>query len=232
MPINENTLEQVIISDLKEKGYEYLYGPDIERDYHEVILKDFFEAAMFKINPNITAPMVEETYKTINNLGLLKLEELNAAFHRYLIEGVPVPYRDGDENKTYTVKLVDFDNAEVNDFKVINQFTVIEYKNKRPDVLVFINGIPMVLFELKNMINADTTVENAYKQVKNYQLDIPSLFNYNAFNVISDGLDTRIGTITSDLARYMVWKSENGEHPVSGDVNYFSVLLNGVIPKE
>ena len=193
MPINEDTLEQVIISELREKGYEYLYGPDIERDYHEVLLKDYFEAALLKINPGITMSILEEAYKAIKNLGLLKLEELNAAFHKYLIEGVPVPYRDGTENKTYTVKLIDFENPEANDFKVINQYTVIEYKNKRPDVLVFINGIPMVLFELKNMTNADTTVENAYKQVKNYQLDIPSLFYYNAFNVISDGLDTRIG---------------------------------------
>ena len=232
MPINENTLEQVIISELQEKGYEYLYGPDIERDYHEVLLKDYFEAALLKINPGITMSILEEAYKAIKNLGLLKLEELNAAFHKYLIEGVPIPYRDGAENKTYTVKLIDFENPEANDFKVINQYTVIEYKNKRPDVLVFINGIPMVLFELKNMTNADTTVENAYKQVKNYQLDIPSLFHYNAFNVISDGLDTRIGTITSDFTRYMVWKSENGENPGTSDVNYFSVLLNGVFPKE
>ena len=232
MPINENTLEQVIILELQGKGYDYLYGPDIERDYHEVLLKDCFEATLLKINPGITMSILEEAYKAIKNLGLLKLEELNAAFHKYLIEGVPIPYRDGIENKTFTVKLVDFENPEVNDFKVINQYTVIEYKNKRPDVLVFINGIPMVLFELKNMINADTTVENAYKQVKNYQLDIPSLFHYNAFNVISDGLDTRIGTITSDFTRYMVWKSENGENPGTSDVNYFSVLLNGVFPKE
>ena len=232
MPINENTLEQVIISELQQKGYEYLYGPDIERDYHEVILKDYFESAIAQINHGITMPIIEETYKTIKNLGLLKLEELNAAFHKYLIEGVAIPYRDGTENKTYTVKLIDFENPQNNDFKVINQYTIIEYKNKRPDVLVFINGIPMILFELKNMINADTTVENAYKQVKNYQLDIPSLFHYNAFNVISDGLDTRIGTITSDFTRYMAWKSENGEHPETSDVNYFTKLLNGVFPKE
>ena len=232
MPINENTLEQVIIADLQDKGYEYLYGPNIDRDYHEVILREHFDYAMFKINSGITMPIVEETFKTIRNLGLLRLEELNATFHKYLIEGVPIPYREGKENKTYTVKLIDFDNVQDNDFKVVNQYTVIEYKNKRPDVMVFINGIPMVLFELKNMANADTTVENAYNQVKNYQLDIPSLFNYNAFNVISDGLDTRIGTITSDFTRYMVWKSENGEPPEVGNVNYFSTLLNGVFQKE
>lgn len=232
MSINENTLEQVILSDLQEKGYEYLYGPDIDRDYHEVILKDYFDDAMFKINHGITAEIVEEAYKTVRNLGLLKLEDMNAAFHKYLLEGVPVAYRKDGEPATFTVQLIDFDNTEENDFKVINQYTIIEYKNKRPDVVVFINGIPMVLFELKNMVNADTTIDDAYKQIKNYQLDIPALFYYNAFNVISDGLDTRIGTITSDLTRYMAWKSENGEQPVEEGINYFETLLNGVFSKE
>ena len=231
MPINENTLEQAVIVQLQEKGYEYFYGPDIDRDFHEVILKDYFETAMYKINPKITVDIVGETYKTIRNLGLLKLEDMNAAFHKYLIEGVPVNYRVNGEIRTYTVKLIDFTDPERNEFHVVNQYTVIEYKNKRPDVLVFVNGIPLVLFELKNITNEETTIENAYKQVKNYQMDIPSLFYYNAFNVISDGLDTRIGTITSDFTRYMVWKSENGEKPAEGELNYFSVLLNGVFPK-
>ena len=232
MPINENTLEQVIISELQEKGYEYLYGPDIDRDYHEVILKDYFDAAMLKINPGITIDIIEETYKIIKNLGLLKLEDMNAAFHKYLVEGVAIPYRLNGEQATFTVQLINFKNPELNDFKVINQYTIIEYKNKRPDVLIFINGIPMVLFELKNMVNADTTVEDAYKQIKNYQLDIPRLFYYNAFNVISDGLDTRVGTITSDFTRYMTWKSENGERPEESGINYFGTLINGVFPKE
>lgn len=231
MPINENTLEQVIITELRKNGYEYFYGPDISRDYHEVILRDVFESAMFKINQGIKTNMVEEAYKSIKNLGLLKLEDMNAAFHKYLIEGVPVNYHVSGELRTYTVKLIDFAEPERNEFYVVNQYTVIEYKNKRPDVLVFVNGIPLVLFELKNITNEETTIENAYKQVKNYQMDIPSLFYYNAFNVISDGLDTRMGTITSDFTRYMVWKSENGEKPEEGGLNYFSVLLNGVFPK-
>ncbi len=187
---------------------------------------------MLKINPKITSDIIEEAYKSIKNLGLLKLEDMNAAFHKYLIEGVPVSYRANGEQSTFTVHLIDFENPQLNDFKVINQYTIIEYKNKRPDVLIFINGIPMVLFELKNMVNADTTVEDAYKQIKNYQLDIPTLFYYNAFNVISDGLDTRAGTITSDFTRYMTWKSENGERPEESGVNYFTTLINGVFPKE
>lgn len=208
MPINENTLEQAVVAQLQEKGYEYLYGPDIDRDYYEVILRGYFEAAIFKINQEIVVDIVEEAYNSIKNLGLLKLEDKNAVFHKYLIEGVPINYRVNGEQRTYTVKLIDFANPEKNEFHVVNQYTVIEYKNKRPDVLVFVNGIPLVLFELKNISNEDTTIDNAYKQVKNYQMDIPSLFYYNAFNVISDGLDTCMGTITSDFTRYMVWKSE------------------------
>ena len=229
--VNENTLEQAIIAELQQKGYEYLYGPDIDRDYHEVILEDCFRSSMININPDITQEILSEAYKAIKNLGLLKLEELNASFHKFLVEGVPVPYQKDGESRTFTVKLIDFENVENNDFKVINQFTIIEYKTKRPDILIFINGIPMVLIELKNMVNEGTTIEQAYQQVKNYQLDMPSLFQYNAFNVICDGVDTRIGTITSDFSRYMVWKSENGEKPMESKVDFFSVLLNGVFPK-
>ena len=232
MSINENTLENAIITELQAKGYEYVYGPEIERDYHEVILEECFRTSILNINPGITQEIISEAYKSIKNLGLLRLEDLNASFHKYLVEGVPIPYKKDGEIRTFTVKLIDFDNADANDFKVINQYTIIEYKNKRPDILVFINGIPMVLFELKNMVNDSTTVEQAYIQVKNYQLDIPKLFNYNAFNVISDGIDTRVGTITSDFTRYMPWKSENGEKPKENASDFFTVMLNGMFSKE
>lgn len=231
MTVNENTLEQAIIAELQDKGYDYWYGPDIERDYHEVILEDCFKASLLNINPGITTEIIQEAYKSVKNLGLLKLEQLNEAFHKFLIEGVPVPYQKNGESRTFTVKLIDFATPEINDFKVINQFSIVEYKTKRPDLLIFINGIPLVLFELKNMANDSTTVENAYKQVKNYQLDIPTLFYYNAFNVISDGIDTRVGTITSDFTRYMTWKSENGEKPQENATDFFTVVLNGMFPK-
>ncbi len=232
MSVNENTLEQAIISELQEKGYEYVYGPDIVRDYHGVILEECFKSSIHSINPGITQEIISEAYKEIKNLGLLRTEDLNASFHKYLLEGVPVPYQKNNENRTFTVKLIDFDNPLLNNFKVINQYTIIEYKNKRPDILVFINGIPMILFELKNMGKDNTTVEQAYMQVKNYQLDIPTLFNYNAFNVISDGIDTRVGTITSDYTRYMAWKSEDGEKPAENVTDFFTVALNGMFPKE
>lgn len=231
MPVNENTLEQAIISELQEMGYDYIYGPDIDRDYHEVILEDCFKESIMNINPDITMEMVAEAYRVVRDQSLLKLEDVNAAFHKLMIEGVAVAYKKDGENRTKIVKLVDFERPEINDFKVINQYTIIDYKTKRPDLLVFINGIPMVLFELKNMVNDMTTVENAYKQVKNYQLDIPSLFKYNAFNVISDGLETKVGTITSNLSRYMVWKSENGEKPEENKRDFFTIALNGMFPK-
>ncbi len=231
LPVNENMLEQAIIAELQGKGYEYVYGPDIVRDYHEVILEECFRSSLLNINPGITQEIITEAFKAIKDLGLLRLEELNASFHRYLVEGIPVPYQKDGENRTFTVKLVDFDSPESNDFKVVNQFTVIEYKNKRPDILVFINGIPMVLFELKNMANTETTEEDAYLQVKNYQLDIPSLFQYNAFNVISDGINTKVGTITADYTRYMSWKSEDGEKPQENSTDFFTVALNGMFPK-
>lgn len=232
MSVNENTLEQAIIVELQNKGYDYIYGPDIERDYHEVILFEYFEKAIAKINPGIKSNVILEAYKSIKDLGLVKLEEKNESFHKYLIEGVPVPYQENGESRTYTVRLIDYDIPENNDFMVINQYTIIEYENKRPDLLVFINGIPMVLFELKNTAKVETTIENAYNQIRNYQLVIPSLFQYNAFNVISDGLETKVGTITSDFTRYMSWKSENGEKPAEGAMDFFTVLLNGVFPKD
>jgi type I restriction enzyme R subunit len=135
------------------------------------------------------------------------------------------------ENRTFQVKLIDFDNPKNNDFRVVNQFSIIEYKNKRPDILIFINGIPMALFELKSAVSEEATMEYAYNQVKNYQMDIPSLFHYNAFNVVSDGVNASMGTITADFTRYMTWKSKNGEPPVK-DFNTIDVMMEGVFKKE
>jgi type I site-specific deoxyribonuclease, HsdR family len=231
MSFTEDTFEQALIEEFVSKGYEHLYAPEIERDYHEVILENYFYDAMFHINKGITTDIAEEAYKKIKNIGLVKLEEINEAFHKFLIEGVLIPYKKDGENKTFQVKLIDFDHPEQNDFKVINQYTVIEYKTKRPDILIFINGLPMVLFELKSAVKEDATMEYAYNQVKNYQLDIPSLFHYNAFNVISDGVNASMGTLTADYTRYMVWKSINGESPTQ-DFHPIGVLIEGVFRKK
>lgn len=224
----EEQVEQAIIEQLQGLGYEYLYGPEIERDYKEVIIKDIFFNSLFKINPDITQEIADEVYRKIRTFTNIGLVQANYEFYHMLYAGVEIPM-EGD--RTYTAKLIDRNNIENNSFYVINQYTIIEYKEKRPDVIIFINGIPLVVFELKSAIKEDTTIENAYNQIKNYQQDIRTLFYYNAFNVISDGINARIGTITADFSRYMTWKSKNGEKPEE-NIEQVDVLMEGVFKKE
>lgn len=224
----EEQVEQAIIEQLQGLGYEYLYGPEIERDYKEVIIKDIFFNSLFKINPDITQEIADEVYRKIRTFTNIGLVQANYEFYHILYAGVEIPI-EGD--RTYTAKLIDRNNIENNSFYVINQYTIIEYKEKRPDVIIFINGIPLVVFELKSAIKEDTTIENAYNQIKNYQQDIRTLFYYNAFNVISDGVNARIGTITADFSRYMTWKSKNGEKPEE-NIEQVDVLMEGVFKKE
>ena len=224
----ESNVEEAIIEQLQELGYEYQYGPDIERDYKEPILKDMFYDSLYKINKDITKDIADEVYRKVRNFRNVDLVEANYEFYHMLYSGIEVPI-EGD--RTFVARLIDRKNIENNLFQVINQYTVIEYKEKRPDVVVFINGIPLIVFELKNAINEDTTIENAYNQIKNYQEDIRNLFYYNAFSVISDGINARIGTITADFNRFMTWKSKDGEKPEE-NINQIDVLLNGVFKKD
>ena len=225
---NEEQVELAIIEHLSELGYEHLYGPDIERDYSQVILKEEFIECLYKINKDITDDIAEEVYRKIKNLNSIDLIQANQEFFKMLYGGVEIPLL-GD--RTYTAKLIDKTNIEKNSFKVVNQYTIEEYKTKRPDIIIFINGIPLVVFELKNAMKEDTTIENAFNQIKNYQQDIKTLFNYNAFSVISDGINARIGTITADFTRYMTWKSKDGETPREA-FNQVDTLLEGVFRKE
>ena len=224
----EEQVEQAIIEQLQGLGYEYLYGPEIERDYKEVIIKDIFFNSLFKINPDIKQETADEVYRKIRTFTNIGLVQANYEFYHMLYAGVEIPM-EGD--RTYTAKLIDRNNIENNSFHVINQYTIIEYKEKRPDVIIFINGIPLVVFELKSAIKEDTTIENAYNQIKNYQQDIRALFYYNAFNIISDGINARIGTITADFSRYMTWKSKNGEKPEE-NIEQVDILMEGVFKKE
>lgn len=224
----EEQVEQAIIEQLQTLGYEHIYGPEIERDYKEVILKEIFLSALFKINPDITREIANEVYRKIRTFTNIGLVQANYEFYHMLYAGVEVPI-EGD--KTYTAKLIDRKDAENNLFHVINQYTIKEYKEKRPDIIVFINGIPLVVFELKNALKQDKTIENAYNQLKNYEQDIRTLFYYNAFNVISDGVNAKIGTITADFSRYMTWKSKNGEKPEE-NIDQVDVLIEGVFKKE
>ncbi len=225
---NEEAVENAIIEQLQGLGYDYKYAPDIERDYKEVILKDEFYESLFRINKDITYDIADEVYRKIRSFNNLELIQANYEFYKLLYGGVEIPIQ-GD--RTYTAYLLDKNDINNNKFLVVNQYTIEEYKTKRPDVIVFINGIPMIVFELKNAMKEDTTIENAYNQIKNYQQDIRSLFYYNAFNVICDGVNAQLGTITADFTRYMTWKSKNGENPEQ-IFDQVDTLLEGVFNKE
>ncbi len=225
---NEEQVENAIIEQLESMGYVHIYGPDIERDYREVILKDVLFESLFKINTGITYDIAEEVYRKIKDFNNVELTLANMEFNKLLYGGVEIPIQ-GD--RTFTANLIDRTNPENNKFMVINQYTIEEYKTKRPDIIIFINGIPMIVFELKNAMKEDTTIENAYNQIKNYQHDVKSLFYYNAFNVISDGINARVGTITADFTRYMIWKSKDGEYPEEL-FDQVDTLLTGVFQKD
>src|SRR5690606_26125619 len=212
--ITENHIEQLAIERLEELGYEYIYAPDIapdgatpERDnYAQVLLLNRLQNAVKRINPDIPADAQVEAIKEIQRIASPELLTNNETFHRLLTEGIPVSKRVDGDDRGDRVWLVDFKNPHNNDFVVANQFTIIENgNNKRPDVLIFINGIPLVLLELKNAADEKTTCHSAFRQVETYKNIIPGLFTYNAFVVISDGLEAKAGSISSGFSRFMTW---------------------------
>ncbi len=239
--ITENSIEEFSIELLELLGYDYIYGPDIapdsetpERDnYQQVLLLDRLRRAVRRINPAIPAGQQEEAIRQIQRIASPELIANNETFHRYLTEGIPVSYhRDGAERGDL-VWLVDFDHPLNNDFAVVNQFTVIENNhNKRPDVLLFVNGIPLVVIELKNAADENATVHSAFRQIETYKEQIPSLFTYNALCVISDGLEARTGSISAGFSRFLAWKSADGKAEASHLVSQLEILIQGMLCKE
>ena len=221
----ESEIEQITLDLLRdEHGYTVLYAPELaegdakERDYSDVILQTRLRAAIDRLNPTIPLAAREEAYKRVLRSDSLKLLENNEAFHRLLTEGVDIKYSIGDgKAKSDKVWLVDFVNPEQNEFLAINQFTVISTElnhrgvNKRADIVLFINGLPLVVLELKNPAEESATVQSAFRQLQTYQQLIPSLFTTNAFLVVSDGWFAKVGTLSSDFARFMDWKSADGK---------------------
>ena len=217
--IYESEIEQIALDLLHdENGYEIRFGPDLtegatkERDYTEVVLQARLRNAINKINPAIPAGAREDAFKKVMRSAALTVID-NEAFHRLLTEGVDVKFSIGDgKTKTDKVWLVDFSNPENNEFLAVNQYTVIENNNnKRPDIVIFINGLPLVIFELKNATDENADVQAAFRQLQTYQQLIPSLFTYNAFLVISDGWFAKAGTLSSDYPRFMEWKTSDGK---------------------
>ncbi len=239
--ITENIIEAFAIELLNKLGYEYIYAPDIahdgespERDsYAQVLLLSRLRNAVERINRNIPADAQAEAIKEIQRIASPELLTNNETFHRLLTEGIPVSKRVDGDDRGDRVWLIDFKNPHNNEFVVANQFTIIENgNNKRPDVLLFVNGIPLVLLELKNAANENTTINSAFKQIETYKVIIPTLFTYNGLVVISDGLEAKAGSISSGFSRFMSWKSADGKAEASHLVSQLETLIQGMLNKE
>ena len=237
----ESVIEQLAIERLQAKRWNYLYGPDIAPDgetpmrtsLEEVVLKEVLAKAVKRLNPTLTDDVRDEAIKTVLRITSSDMLANNEAFHRLLTEGVPVStYQDGME-RGERVWLVDFEDPWNNKFTVVNQFTIIENgHNRRPDVLLFVNGLPLVIIELKNAVDENATIESAYRQIETYKQQIPSLFTYNELIIISDGLEARAGSLSAGFSRFTAWKSEDGEHIASPLMSQLEVLINGMLEKD
>ena len=238
--ITESDIEELAIDLLEAKGYQYLYGPDIAPDsenplresFDEVVLKSKLESAIDRINPNIPIAARQDALKQILRTSSPETVSANEEFHKMLTKGVNVTYQKDGVERGDLVWLVDFEEIENNEFLVVNQFTVSQnHQNKRPDVILFINGLPLVVIELKNAADENATIKSAYKQIQTYKEVVPSLFNYNGAVVISDGLDAKAGSLTASFSRFMAWKSADGDKEASRLIGQLETLINGMLNK-
>ncbi|MDO9097565.1 MAG: type I restriction endonuclease subunit R, partial [Candidatus Methanoperedens sp.] len=232
--------EEFAIELLEESGYQYVYAPDIAPDsetperagFEDVLLLERLRKAVGRINPKISADAREDAIKQIQRLNSPELIANNEAFHRMLTEGIKVSYQKDGADRGDLVWLVDFSNPQNNEFLVINQFTVIENNvNKRPDIILFINGLPLVIIELKNPADENATVKSAFKQMQTYKQAIPGLFTYNGFMFISDGLEAKAGSLSAGFSRFMTWKSSDGKTEASHLIGQMETLINGMLNK-
>ncbi|MBK3954457.1 type I restriction endonuclease subunit R, partial [Staphylococcus haemolyticus] len=191
-------------------GYSYVYGPDVERDYRTPLYLDELYPALERINAKLPTVAIQEAIEKLQRFETGSLLQKNKIFTNYLQNGIEVSYFHQGKKQSNLVYLVDFDNVNNNSFTVINQWTIIEKSNKRPDIIVFLNGLPVVVFELKSPSRQETDASDAYRQLKTYQKEIPNLFNYNAFCVMTELATSKAGTITAGEDRFMEWKTTDG----------------------
>ena len=230
MHFTEELYEQAIIELFEKMGYTHIYAPDMERDYSSPLLDAVLQDSLVKLNKGLPLDAIQEAIAKLRDFDTGSLVQKNMQFMDYLQNGVPVKYYVSGEERNSLVYLVDYKNVENNSFYVVNQFTYIENgNNRRPDVILFINGLPLVLCELKSPSKDEVNAENAYNQIRNYMQDIPSIFNYNAICVISDLTTNKAGTITSGLDRFMEWKSKDGTETVT--LADFQTFYEGMFDK-
>lgn len=214
LSFTEDTFEQAVIELFENMGYTHIYAPDMNRtDYSRPLLDDVLRDCLVRLNHSLPAVAIDEAILKLNDFDAGSLLQKNMVFMDYLQNGITVKYAVKGEERSSVVKLIDYADADKNDFYVVNQYTFVENgNNRRPDIILFINGLPLVLMELKSPSKDEVGAENAYNQIRNYMKDIPSMFYYNAICVISDLSSNKAGTITSGLDRFMEWKTKDGDY--------------------
>jgi len=241
LPLTESDIEEATLTWLASLGYTSVFGPDIapeepaaEREsFQEVLLIRHLGDALCRLNPAMPSDALEEAIRKVTRQQSPSLLVNNRAFHHQLIKGIDVEYQRKDGSIAGDqVRLVDFENPENNEFLAVNQFTVIEgQQNRRPDIVIFVNGLPLAVIELKNPADEDATIQTAFQQLQTYKNDIPSLFTYNEMLVISDGLEARAGTLTSDWARFMPWRTIDEKEIAPKGKPELDVLIKGIFEK-
>ena len=224
----ENSVIELFRNDL---GYEYAYGPDIERDFYSPLYEDVLVESLYRLNRGLSDDAIQDAVFKLKNFENGELVQKNTVFMDYLQNGIPVRYFVGGEERSSIVYLVDYKNPDNNSFIVANQWTYIENSNKRPDIILFLNGLPVVLVELKSPSREETDASEAYRQLRNYMQEIPSMFIYNAICVMSDQLTSKAGTITSGEDRFMEWKTKDGNYE-NTQYAQFDTFFEGMFQKE
>lgn len=232
MSFTESNYENAIIELLRDRlGYDYVYGPEVARDYHCPLHIELLAASLAEINPGLPDAALDEAMFKLRNFPSNNLLQMNMLFTDYLQNGVEVSFSDNGETKHERVKLIDYANISRNSFCVANQWTVVEHAEKRADIVVFVNGLPLVVVELKSCSREQTDVSSAYRQLRNYMRDIPALFAYNAFSIMSDLAVSKAGSLTAGEDRYMEWKTTDGERQ-DNSFAAFNVLFEGMLEKQ
>lgn len=238
--ISEDHIEQIVIQEFIDLGYSYVNGAEIspegiaqERQFDEVVLKHRLQEAILKLNPNVPSEAQEEAVTKLLRTNSPNLFQNNYDVHKYLTDGVDVEYRKGDRIAGDKVWLIDYENPSNNEYLVVNQFTIIENNvNKRPDIILFINGLPLVVIELKNAVDENATINSAFNQLQTYKQAIPSLFLYNALLIVSDGWDALYGSLTSPKQFFVPWKSIDGKMVADENMPQMEVMVKGMLNKE
>ncbi len=238
--LTESTVESATLSWLADLGYAFLYGPDIapgepsteRQSYQETILTSRLREVLARLNPALPSEAVEDALRKITLVDSPSLIQSNRVFHRMLVDGVDVEFQSEGRIIHDKAKVVDFDHPDNNDWLAVNQFTIIEGQhNRRPDVLIFLNGLPLGVIELKNPADENATIWTAFHQLQTYKQQIPSLFAFNEALIISDGLEARIGSLTADRERFQPWRTIEGEELASASMPQLEVLIKGVFEK-